>query len=113
MQVKELKLKLETFMEEEKPFLDQDLSILKLSKDLKTNTKYLSYIINTEYKQNFINFINEFRIKDVKENLLSNKMNYTIEALAQNSGFKSKSSFNGAFKKVTGKTPSEFIKENS
>ena len=110
---KELKSKLEVFMQEEKPFLDQDLSILKLAKDLKTNTKYLSYIINTEYKQNFINFINEFRINDVKEHLLSNKMNYTIEALAQNSGFKSKSSFNNAFKKVLGKTPSEFIKENS
>ncbi len=110
---KELKSKLEVFMQEEKPFLDQNLSILKLAKDLKTNTKYLSYIINTEYKQNFINFINEFRINDVKEHLLSNKMNYTIEALAQNSGFKSKSSFNNAFKKVLGKTPSEFIKENS
>jgi AraC-like DNA-binding protein len=108
---KELKVKLDEFILKEKPFLDQDLSIVKLAKDLNTNSKYLSHVINSEYKQNFINFINKFRVEEVKIYLLSEKQNLTIEALAQNAGFKSKSSFNLAFKKVTGKTPSDFIKE--
>lgn len=107
----DLKIKLIAFIKENKPYLDQELSIFKLAKDLNTNTKYLSYVINKEFGQNFINFINEYRIEEVKQKLQdeSNK-NLTIEALAQNAGFKSKSSFNAAFKKVTGLTPSNFIK---
>lgn len=107
----DLKIKLIVFLKENKPYLDQELSIFKLAKDLNTNTKYLSYVINKEFRQNFINFINEYRIEEVKQKLQdeSNK-NLTIEALAQNAGFKSKSSFNAAFKKVTGLTPSNFIK---
>ena len=91
---KVLKDKLVIYMEQEKPYLDQDLSILKLAKDLGTNTKYLSHVINTEFNQNFINYINEFRIADVKEKLREGNLNLTIEALGQNAGFKSKSSFN-------------------
>jgi AraC-like DNA-binding protein len=109
---KELKVKLEELMQDKKPYLDQDLSILKLAKDLNTNTKYLSHIINSEYKHNFINFVNQYRIEEVKNQLISGNLNFTIEALAQNAGFKSKSSFNSAFKKITGKTPSDFIKES-
>ncbi len=109
---KELKVKLEELMQLKKPYLDQDLSILKLAKDLNTNTKYLSHIINSEYKLNFINFVNQYRIEEVKNQLIGGDLNYTIEALAQNAGFKSKSSFNSAFKKITGKTPSDFIKES-
>lgn len=108
---KELKEKLIQLMELEKPYLDQDLSILKLAKDLNTNTKYLSHIINSEFNQNFINFINEYRIQEVKENLLKHNLHFTIEALGQNAGFKSKSSFNAAFKKSTGLTPSAFMKQ--
>lgn len=109
---KVLKDKLVLYMESEKPYLDQDLSILKLAKDLGTNTKYLSHVINTEFNQNFINYINEFRIAEVKDKLLEGNLNLTIEALGQNAGFKSKSSFNAAFKKSTGHTPSIFLKLN-
>lgn len=109
----ELKEKLLLHIEAEKPYLDKELTILKLAKDLNTNTKYLSFIINKEFNQNFINFINTYRINKVKENLVDQKnQNYTIEALAQNAGFKSKSSFNAAFKRTTGKTPSHYMKEH-
>lgn len=106
---KELKTKLLLFMEEEKPFLDQELSMFKLAKDLNTNTKYLSLIINHELNQNFMNFINEYRIEEMKKLLKENKSNFTIEAMAQSVGFKSKSSFNIAFKKSTGQTPSSYM----
>lgn len=109
----ELKQKLEAYIEGQKPYLDQELTIFKLAKELNSNTRYLSHIINKEYGQNFIHYINEFRIAEVKKNLLDQgKSNYTIEALAQHAGFKSKSSFNAAFKKSTGKTPSDFIREH-
>ncbi len=104
-----LKEKLVKFMEEEKPYIDQDLSILKLAKDLGTNTKYLSYVINKEFNQSFINYVNAYRIQDVKSKLKEGNLTYTIEALSQNAGFKSKSSFNAAFKKYTGKTPSQYL----
>lgn len=104
-----LKVKLVNYMLEEKPYLDQDLSILKLAKELGTNSKYLSHIINTEFNQNFINFINEQRIQDVKSKLEEGNLTYTIEALSQNAGFKSKSSFNAAFRKFTGQTPTEYL----
>ena len=108
---RELKTRLLSHMEEEKPYLDQDLTILKLAKDLQTNTKYLSHVINSEFNQSFIHFINDYRIRELKQQLVDNR-NYTIEALAQNAGFKSKSSFNAAFKKSTGLTPSIYLKQH-
>lgn len=109
--VSQLKQELLKKLNEEKIFRDQDLSIYKLSKELNTNSKYLSIIINKEFKKNFVNFVNEFRIEDAKINLKSEQFkNHTIEAHGQQVGFKSKSSFNNAFKKFTGKTPSEFLK---
>ena len=61
------------------------------------------------YQQNFVTFINAYRIEYAK-NLLNNpeKNNLTIEAIGQGSGFKSKSAFNNAFKKITGINPSDF-----
>jgi AraC-like DNA-binding protein len=95
-------------MADEKPYLDQNLSIFMLAKMLSTNSKYLSQVINVEFGKSFVHFINEYRIEDAKKILLSEN-NYTIEAQSQMAGFKSKSSFNTAFKRHTGTTPSLFI----
>jgi AraC-like DNA-binding protein len=108
--IQEVKKRLEFLMESDKPYLEHELTILKLAGLLETNTKYLSFIINNDYEQNFINYINEFRIEEVKRNLMERNQNFTIEAIAQNAGFKSKSAFNAAFKKSTGMTPSTYIK---
>jgi AraC-like DNA-binding protein len=106
-----LKTELLKKVNEDKIFREQDLSIYMLAKEIGTNSKYLSTIINKEFGKNFVNFINELRIEEAKHNLKSEKYkNYTIEAHGQHVGFKSKSSFNIAFKKYTGKTPSEFLK---
>lgn len=102
-----LKEKLLHLMNEEKPYLQNDLTSAKLAKMLNTNTKYLSHIINNDFNKSFISFINQYRIEDVKKNLLENN-HLTIEGLAQNAGFKSKSAFNAAFKKETGMTPSSY-----
>ena len=61
---------------------------------------------------NFVSFVNSYRIAEAKKLLLDpNKYNLTIEAIGNESGFKSKSAFNGAFKKITGMTPSAFVKK--
>lgn len=95
-------------MKTEKPYLDHNLNIFTLSKRLNTNSKYLSQVINQEFNKSFVHFVNEYRIEEVKQILLLNN-NYTIEAQSQMVGFKSKSSFNIAFKRHTGLTPSLFI----
>jgi AraC-like DNA-binding protein len=99
-------------MVEEKPYLDQNLNIFTLAKKLNTNSKYLSQVINQEFNKSFVHFINEYRIEEAKQILLANN-NYTIEAQSQMVGFKSKSSFNIAFKRHTGLTPSLYIQNNS
>lgn len=109
-----LKQEIALKMEQDKVYRDQDLTIYKLSKLLGSNSKYVSIVINTFFEKTFVNFINEYRINEAKENLLDEKYkNYTIEAHGNKVGFKSKSSFNLAFKKHVGVTPSEFIKTNS
>ncbi len=96
--------------ENKKVYLKQDLSVRKLADDLKTNKAYISQVINERFHQNFNTFINEYRIKEARR-LLSEKENWnlTIEAIANNVGFNSKSAFNTAFKKFTGITPSYFL----
>jgi AraC-like DNA-binding protein len=97
-------------MESEKVFLDRNLSLDELAKKLNTNRTYLSQCINDQYHSNFSNYINGYRIKEAQKIFMepTSKL-LTIEAIAQNVGFNSKSSFNNAFKKFTGLTPSDFL----
>jgi AraC-like DNA-binding protein len=97
----------------ERPFLDSKLTLHQLAKMTETNEKYLSAFLNESYKQNFFSYINDHRIAHAKELLLDpGNEHFTLETIGNMSGFHSKSSFNSAFKKSTGLTPSEF-KKNS
>jgi AraC-like DNA-binding protein len=99
-------------MQRDKPFLNSELSATKLSVTLQISRHQLSEIINKEVGKNFYDFINEYRINEFKLRLADIKNNrLTILALAYDSGFSSKSSFNTAFKKHTGVTPSQFKKD--
>jgi len=98
-------------MEDEKPYLDNRLSLKQLAELIDLTTNHLSQIINEKLNKNFFDFINEYRIKEVKQNLSNPKLqHYTLLAIAFQSGFNSKSSFNDIFKKNTGLTPSEYQK---
>lgn len=84
-----------------------------LSKMLKTNTRYLSAVINSRFNMNFSNLINEYRIKDAK--LLLNDKRYankTIEEISAISGFANRQSFYAAFYRKVGITPNEYRKLN-
>lgn len=104
--------KLNTFIKNNDIYLQNDLTIHDVAKEIKVNSSYLSNVINQDLKTNFVTYINSFRIENAKEILLDEKYNnYTIEAISELVGFKSKSSFNNAFKNLVGMTPSEFKKK--
>ncbi|EZH75729.1 hypothetical protein ATO12_02760 [Aquimarina atlantica] len=96
-----------------KLYLEADVSLAKLSGMIGKSTQLTSSVINQYAKRNFNDFINYYRIQDAKQ-LLSNTGNdkYTISSIAFDTGFSSLSSFNGAFKKFEGITPSSYRKNN-
>lgn len=102
---------LENFMKNQKPYHDPEITLFGLAKQLDIHPNHLSQIINQHYSQNFFDYINEYRIKDVKDVLLSGKYDtFSLAGIGFECGFNSKASFNRAFKKFTGVTPSEFRK---
>ncbi|WP_196890680.1 helix-turn-helix domain-containing protein [Aureivirga marina] len=109
-----LKSKLNTLMLEKELYLDSEINLIILSEQLEVTSHQLSYIINNGFNQNFSQFINKYRVEKAKV-LLQEKESDKLSMLgiAFESGFNSKSSFNTTFKKITGKTPSEFKKERS
>lgn len=103
--------KLEKQMEEEKIFLNPQLTIQELAQELGTNSHTLSRIINDSYQKNFNEYINTYRIKEFIRVVLLNKHQENFSTLALEVGFNSKPTFNRAFKKVTGMTPRAYFKQ--
>ncbi|KMQ59503.1 AraC family transcriptional regulator [Chryseobacterium angstadtii] len=109
-----LKLKLINLMENEKPYLDGDLNLLKLSDLLQINAHQLSYLLNSGLHENFFHFVNKYRIEHAKKMLTDDSYKkLSMVGIAFESGFNSKTAFNTIFKKMTDKTPSEFRKGQS
>lgn len=103
------KIKLQNLMENEKPYLNPQITLNDLAKNLGVNSAVLSYAINSGFGRNFNDFINEFRINEVKAKLQKGEAkSLTLLGIALDSGFNSKATFNRAFKKITGTSPKEF-----
>ena len=98
---------LESLMQQDKRYLDSDLSLSSLAKALRTNSQKVSLVINSKLGYNFNEYVNRYRINHAVE-LLKNPQtkDLTIASLAADCGFNSLSTFNTAFKKITGTTPS-------
>jgi len=110
----QLKEKLENHMRKEEPFLDPSLTIYDLSKQIGTSIKELSLLINHDLNQHFFDYVNGFRIRKAMEIFKNtNDDKLTVLEVLYEVGFNSKSSFNTAFKKFTGTTPSEFKRKAS
>ncbi len=103
--------KLKKHMEEKEPYLNPSLTIQDISDDLEITSRELSVLINHKLGQHFFDFINSYRIEHAK-NILKDatKTKVTILEILYEVGFNSKSSFNTAFKKHVGMTPTEFRK---
>ena len=98
-------------LEEKKYFLKQDCTLHNMSKKLKTNTSYLSKIINSHLNKSFSTYINELRINYAILELKNNKRlrAYSVKGIAQEMGYKNADSFSKYFKAATGITPSVYI----
>lgn len=87
-------------------------TLSQLSEALAVSPNLLSQKINGELKQNYNEYINQFRISESQKRLISDDYNHlSIEGIGQSVGFKSKSSFYTAFKKITSMTPSAYRKQ--
>ena len=110
----DLLIKLQKFENSEK-FTNPKLTISSLALQLKTNTSYLSEVINKYKGKNFNTYINELRIAYICHKIYNHKeyQNYKISYLAEECGFASHSSFATVFRNITGISPSVFIREAS
>ena len=108
-ELEKLKTGLGNLMRAEKPYLNPQLTLNDLSKNLGVNSAVLSYAINNGFEKNFNDFVNEFRIGEVKAKLRTGEAeNLTLLGVAFECGFNSKATFNRAFKKFTGVSPKEY-----
>lgn len=99
-------------MQVEKPYLNNELTLRDLADKLSMSTHNLSEILNTRIKQNFYDFINGYRVEEVKRRLAKGESEkFSLIAIAFDSGFNSKTAFNTIFKRITGLTPSQYRKQ--
>ena len=111
---KKLVEQLVRFMEQEKPFLDQEIKIGGLAETLGLPKHELSRVINHGFGKNFFDFINGYRVREfIAQRQDERNEHLNILELAYQSGFNSKSAFNRAFRKEAGQSPSDFLKKSN
>jgi AraC-like DNA-binding protein len=105
------KLQVLEYFEKERPYLNGKLSLREVADHLNISVNHLSQVINEQLGKTFFDFVSDYRVEEVKSRLAkSDLQNFTLLAIAYDSGFNSKSSFNTVFKRSTGKTPSQYAK---
>jgi YesN/AraC family two-component response regulator len=101
--------KIENYILLEKIYIQPNLTIIDISKDINEHPKKISATINLGAEKNFKSYINSFRVAEAKKLLKQKESNYlSIEGIGIEVGFQSKSVFYEAFKKDTGTTPYMF-----
>lgn len=104
-----LKTKLQSVLIEEKPYLNEELTLSNLAALIPTTGKKLSALLNHHLHISFYDLINQYRVAEVKAKMANPKFShYTLLAISFDCGFKSKTSFNRIFKKETGQSPSQY-----
>lgn len=106
---------IKSFLKKETPWRQRKYSIEKMSVDCGIPRHHLSMVINQAYRLRFTQLINNCRIRFIIDNRNNKEwVRYTMEAIALESGFNSRSAFNKAFKQMTGKAASDyFLKKES
>lgn len=108
--LKSLFSSLQTHMQNHQPYLEPNLTLNRLAEQVQLSANQLSQVINTQAGGNFHDYVNQFRVEEVKKALVES--DEQIILLAYNHGFNSKSTFNDVFKKFTGLTPTQYRKQS-
>lgn len=97
----------------QKKYRDSNFTAKDLAKELKTNTRYLSAVINSRFGKNYSSLLNEYRVKDALHMLLDKRfVDKNIEEISAMVGFANRQSFYAAFMKHTGETPHSYRRRN-
>lgn len=95
----------------EKKYKDPDYSAKELAKELNTNTRYLSAVVNSRFGMNYSCLLNEFRVKDAAHYLSDRRYeDKNVEEISAMVGFANRQSFYAAFYKIMGETPNSYRK---
>ncbi|RNC86099.1 MAG: AraC family transcriptional regulator [Balneola sp.] len=110
---KKISQKLIEVMGSNKLFLQKDLTLQRLAISIDMQKHHVSEVLNDELGEKFSDFVNRYRIEEAKKLLLEKHEVLTIHGIALESGFSNKTSFNKAFRRFVGCTPSEFRKQET
>ncbi|MBQ0095469.1 MAG: AraC family transcriptional regulator [Bacteroidetes bacterium] len=109
----ELYDKILTIIVAQKKYRDPEYSAKQLAKDLDTNPRYLSAVINSRFGMNYSNLVNEFRVRDAVHMLTDKRfLDKTMEEIGLMSGFANRQSFYAAFFKEKGEAPHQYKKRH-
>lgn len=111
-EARQLADQLKKHMLSSKTYQNPDLTLSLLATELGISSHILSQVINEQFKLNFFDFVNQYRVEEFKQRIVNPMYNnFSLLGIAFECGFNSKSAFNRIFKKATGFTPSQY-KEN-
>ena len=96
------------YMQEQQPYLNPEITPQEIATALNISKHHLSEVLSINLGLNFYGFMNLYRVEKAKEIISNDTDNLTMLAIAFDSGFNSKTSFNRAFKEIVGVTPSIF-----
>jgi AraC-like DNA-binding protein len=103
--------KLIGYLKDSKAYLNPELTIGDIGKEIDVPVHQLSKALNQYLKKNFYQFINEYRVEEAMRLLSDDSLSgRSVLSIGMDSGFSTKSTFNEAFKKLSGHTPSDFRK---
>ncbi len=106
--------RLQDLLIEKKLYLKPDIHLWEVAQELKTNTKYLSQVVNHQSGGNFQHYLNIYRVEEAKQKIIDPHFSHlTLYGVALQCGFKNKSTFYKVFKEITGVTPNVFMKQHA
>lgn len=109
--VEALKKEVDQYMIKDRPFLNPDCSVYTLADALNLSRHTLSFVLNSGFNKNFYQFVNSYRLEEMRNRLSDTVNKETILDIGFACGFSSKSTYNTLFKKTYGCTPSQFRKQ--
>ena len=97
----------------EKRYRNKDFSAKELAKELNTNTRYISAVINSRFNTNFSCLVNEYRVKEALHRMTDKRYTgMTIEEIGTLVGFANRQSFYASFYRIMGVTPNNYRKKH-